>query len=244
MEQGEPMVTTRLPLRGDANVNQPILVKFFDVLRAKGEPTPAQWRRFHDAVQGRYTEGTLIRLLTHHDAEVREAALVALRLLGTMEANAAVAACLHDPEAEVRELAEGTLWSLWFHAGQPDENEALQKLARQVITGDARKARTALNRLAKQNPKFAEVVNQRAILAWRIGEYRQAITDCKKVLELNPYHFAAQAGLGQCYLALEQPDQALAAFRKAHEIHPHLQGIGESIAALEQFLGEDGSTRD
>ena len=33
-----------------------------------------------------------------------------------------------------------------------------------------------------------------------LGHYEQSIHDCRQTLEINPYHFGAAAGMGQCYL--------------------------------------------
>src|SRR5690348_4202024 len=51
---------------------------------------------FKHRIAERYSEGTLLRLLENGDNLSRRAALLALGLLGTMNACAAIAARLHD----------------------------------------------------------------------------------------------------------------------------------------------------
>src|SRR5262249_24339026 len=72
---------------------------------------------FRKRVLEKYNEGTLLRLLESGDVKTRRAAAFTLGLLGTMEnANAALAAALHDDDNEVRRLAGDALWSVWFGA--------------------------------------------------------------------------------------------------------------------------------
>ena len=93
-----------------------------------------------------------------------------------------------------------------------------------------------MTRLLRRAPRFAEAYNQRAILHWRRKHYCRAIADCKRVLRLNPYHFGALAGMAQCYIQIDRPVESLAAFREAYRINPNLDGVSDSIHALEQLL--------
>jgi tetratricopeptide (TPR) repeat protein len=221
-------------------VNTPILLDYYGGLTEGAESEIGDLSDFFQKVRDRYTEGTLLRLLEMGSDKSREAALVALRLLGTINSNAAVSACLQDEDQAIRQLAEGTLWSLWFRAGAQEENEELQRLARLIVEEQYPKAMLGLSRLIRRAPEFAEAYNQRAILFWRLNDFRNSIADCERALELNPYHFGAQAGIGQCYLSLRMPVEALNSFRKALLLNPNLKGVQDSIEALEQFLGADG----
>ncbi len=191
-------------------MNKAILAEYYAALTAGGE-----LERFVQRVNERYNEGTLGRLLQSADAMTREAAVVALRYLGTMASNAAVAACLRDRQARLRELAEGTLWTLWFRADSEKNTKELQRFARLIGKEDYPAALAGLNKLIRRSPHFAEAYNQRAILHWRRGQHRKAIDDCKRVIAMNPFHFGAQAGMGQCYLQMQRSELALQEFRAA-----------------------------
>lgn len=230
-------------------MSTPLLVEYFNQLpvrRAKEES--AGWRarqqggtdKFRRRVQARYNEGTLLRILENPDPTARRAALAALGLVGTMAANVPVAARLRDEDAEIRRLASETLWSLWFRADSDANNRTLQRLMR---TRDRARAVAGLDALILQAASFAEAYNQRAILTFRMKEYERSIADCEKVLQLNPCHFGALAGMGQCYLQLHKPRPALKAFRAALRINPELDGVAETIRALETALGDGGPGR-
>lgn len=193
-------------------------------------------REFRDRVREKYTEGTLQRLLHHEDVRVRRAAVLSLSFVGTMASNAAVAACLTDADMLVQRFAADTLWEIWFRAGTEEQNLRLQQA---LCQRDDDRVRRALDELIQSAPDFAEPYNQRAILFFRRGEYSRSIADCETALRLNPYHYGAASGMGQCYLRLKKPRAALRAFRQALEINPNLDNLRETVQALMEALGRD-----
>jgi tetratricopeptide (TPR) repeat protein len=191
--------------------------------------------RFRQSVALKYSEGTLQRLLADPAAQARRAALLALGLTGGMGSNALVAERLQDEEQQVRRLATDALWNIWFRAEGESQKRELQRLSQ---LKDPRKSLRGLNAMIQKLPRFAEAYNQRAIVQFRTGEFLKAVADCERVLELNPFHFGAQAGLGQCLMRLKRPRAALRAFHTALEINPELEEIAESVRTLEEKLGE------
>lgn len=230
-------------------MSTPLLVEFFNQLpdrRASegaegGKALQKALSAFKKRVAERYNEGTLLRVLDSTDPRTRRAALLALGLLGSMEINAALAARLHDDDPDVCRAAADALWSLWFRADTPAHNDELQRLSR---LRDREKALAGLDALVQKAPNFAEAYNQRAIVAFRLKQFERSIADCEKVMQLNPYHFGAQAGLAQGLLQLRRHKAALKAFRHALRINPNMDGIADTIRALENALGEEGRKDD
>jgi tetratricopeptide (TPR) repeat protein len=216
------------------------LVEFYRQLpRLQSSDDPDLWAaRMHDALRvyrlqilTHYTEGTLQRLLTHIDVESRRAAVLGLGLIGTMESNAALAKVLHDVDPTPARMAADALWQLWFRGGTEEQNGELQRI---MHLPDFEEILAGLDDLVREAPTFAEVYNQRAILFFRRGEFSRSISDCQRVLMLNPYHFGAHAGMGQCYLKMRKPRAALRAFRLALETNPTMTQLAETIATLER----------
>lgn len=198
-------------------------------------------RKFLGLAQSRYTEGTLVRLLENGDAKARRAALLALGRLAGMDANAVIADHLKDDDSEARRLAADALWALWFRAEEEENVEELQRLMR---VRDREKAVAGLDLLLQKAPRFAEAYNQRAIHFFKMKQFERAISDCEKTLQLNPYHFGALAGMAQSYMQMRKHKAALKAFRTALRINPNLDGVAETIRALENALGEEGRKDD
>lgn len=219
-------------------MSAPLLVELFDRLPEfrPGDDEDlwtagahAAVRAFRDAVRTRYTEGTLQRLLAADAVKARRAAVLAVGLTGTAASVPPTAAALRDDDSLVRHFAADALWELWFRAGTDDQNRRLQDAAREP---DAAKARAALDALLREAPDFAEVHNQRAIWFFKRGEFARAAEDCEAVLRLNPHHFGAAAGMGQCLLKLHRPRAALRAFRRALDINPDLD-LHDTVRTLE-----------
>jgi tetratricopeptide (TPR) repeat protein len=228
-------------LVGGAAVAVPLLVELFEQLPApRAGDDEELWaaglheamRAFRDAVRSQYTEGTLQRLLAApDDVQARRAAALALGLTGTPAAVPAVAAALHDSDRLVRRFATDSLWELWFRGGTPEQNARLQEA---MAEPGAVKSRAELDDLIRDAPQFAEAINQRAIWFFKRGEFARAVADCEAVLRLNPHHFGAAAGMGQCLLKLNRPRAALRAFRQALAINPDLD-LHDTVRALESL---------
>ena len=227
-----------------------LLVQYFIELPSPREGEDfSEWRarhfkatkRFKKRVLARYTEGTLIRLLDNKSADARKASLFALGLLGTMEANPIMARLLHDGDSDVADMATASLWNLWFRADSEENNTALQKATR---VRDREKALESMTVLIEKAPEFAEALNQRAIVYFRMKQYEDSIADCQKVLDLNPWHFGALVGMAQSYMKMKKHRSALKAFRNTLKIHPRMEGVADAIRTLEKVLGEDGGRKD
>jgi tetratricopeptide (TPR) repeat protein len=224
-----------------ADVATALLVEFYDqflpqLQRRKGEALQRSLAKFQKMVAQRYSEGTLQRLCDCPNTKARQAAVLALGLMGTMASNETVAGRLHDDDEMVRQMAYNALWSIWFR-GDSEANCA--ELRRLIELDDRDKSLTGLDALIKKAPKFAEAYNQRAIIYFQKELLDKCIADCEKVLELNPYHFGALSGLAKCYEALDKPRAALKCYRTLYRINPYANGTQEMIRALEQQLGED-----
>jgi tetratricopeptide (TPR) repeat protein len=225
-----------------------LLIEYYRRLpEPRSEDSDTWLVRFHTALStfkkqagSRYTEGTLARLLESGDAEVRQAAVLALGLLGSMASNMRLAVCLHDGDEKVRAMAGNALWAVWFRGDSEDNAQELQRLVRLKDRG---KALAGLDALIERAPRFAEAYNQRAILFYQSKYFEKSIADCERALPLNPHHFGAQAGLAQCLLQLGRQHAALMAFRASLLLNPNLPGVAETIRALEEALDDSGDKK-
>ena len=184
-------------------------------------------------VLSRYTQATLTRLIESPNVPSRRAAMLALGLIGTFESNAAVAKGLRDADPTVRDLADNALWAIWFRADSPENNATLEKVHNLIGRGQLGPAIDLATRLIARAPTFAEAYNQRAIAHFALGRFDQSAEDCQRVLERNPVHIGALAGLGRCQIQLNQRREALKTFRRALTLQPHIPSLRQAVAALE-----------
>ena len=127
------------------------------------------------------------------------------------------------------------IWQRWTANDDPDVSRLLQIGIRALNYSTYRKALQSFDRVIEIAPEFAEGWNKRATLYYHIKEYRRSMDDIKKTLRLEPRHFGAWSGLGLVSIAQENYAGALAAFKKALSINPHIPNIRRYVQKLEDW---------
>ena len=127
------------------------------------------------------------------------------------------------------------IWQRWTANDDPDVSQLMQIGIRALNYSTYRKALQSFDRVIEMAPEFAEGWNKRATLYYHIKEYRRSIDDIKKTLRLEPRHFGAWSGLGLVSIAQENYSGALAAFKKALSINPHIPNIRRYVQKLKDW---------
>lgn len=190
--------------------------------------------------QAGWDEPALISLLTCSDANVVRVATWALAHVGTMKANLPLASVLHHDDADLAELAENALWSLWLRSADMALCAQLCQAIRLCEKDDCDEALEIFNSIIEECPNFAEAYNQRAIVKFIKSDYVGAVADYLQAVALNPVHFGALAGVGHCYAAMGRHRDAMNVYRQVLEIHPRMEGIRTAIAQIRQMVGTCG----
>jgi tetratricopeptide (TPR) repeat protein len=192
--------------------------------------------RFIKRVSLSYTVGTLERLALSGSRMCRRAAVHAVGFLGDYESNQALGKALGDSDRGVRLLADNALRSVWCRMGTKAQQRQLEAVIRANAAKHYEDAIRLATRLIDDAPWFAEAWNQRAIARYCLEQYSESIHDCHQTLELNPYHFGAASGMGQCFLRLADRASALECFRRALGLNPDLEGVRANVTYLERAL--------
>lgn len=140
------------------------------------------------------------------------------------------------PNPVVASGIERQIWSRWMRGPEPAANTLLDEARDAASSGAADEARGLFEQLLERFPEFAEGWNQRAILHYFEGDYQRSLEDIARTLELEPRHFGALAGSGQCYFRLEMYEEALAAFEAALQVHPWLHAARQQVEMLKSYL--------
>jgi tetratricopeptide (TPR) repeat protein len=188
------------------------------------------------ATSEHYSIGTLERLAAFGDRMTRRAAVLALGLVADYESNAALGRALLDSDRGVRMLAENSIRAVWFRVGTKNHRWRLEAVAKLNAANRFAQAIEQANKLIEQAPWVAEGWNQRAVALLGAGRFAESIRDCEQTLEINPYHFGAAAGMGQCHLKLGNHKAALACLRRALELNPNLEGVRAQVLYLQRSL--------
>ncbi|MBN2296383.1 MAG: tetratricopeptide repeat protein [Pirellulales bacterium] len=191
---------------------------------------------FINKVSQSYTPATLQRLAEHPSREIRRGAVLALGFLGDYEVNQTLGRALHDEDRTVRMVAENGIRNIWTRAGNESDRKSLAIIVRLNSAQQFKEAVKQATELIEKSAWFAEAWNQRAIAFFSLGKYVESIRDCHQALEVNPYHFAAAAGMGQAYLQLGNHVSALECFRRALRLNPSLEGVRVQIDRLSRMI--------
>ncbi|MDR0392478.1 MAG: tetratricopeptide repeat protein [Planctomycetaceae bacterium] len=181
-----------------------------------------------------YEQSTIIRLTSSAQVDTRRAAAMALGFLGDYNANPILGRLLVDADRSVRLLAESSIKNIWPRDGSEQQRHELRKAMRCIVAHDFEEAIRVTNNLLDECPLYAEARNQRGIALFAVGDFQNAIEDCKIVLDLNPYHFGAAIGMGHAYLQIKKRELAIACFQQALKINPNLESIRRHLTKIVQ----------
>jgi tetratricopeptide (TPR) repeat protein len=88
-------------------------------------------------------------------------------------------------------------------------------------------------------PAYAEGWNRRAIAHFLQGDQAKAMTDIEKVLQLEPRHFGALAGLANILRARGHDEMALRAYEQVLALYPGNREAQDAVTDLtEQLTGD------
>ena len=194
---------------------------------------------FLKRVARRYSCTTLEKLAAVGDHTTRRAAVLALSMLGDYSSNAVLGQALVDRDRGVRTIAESGIRELWCRVGTKKHRQTLHTLVELNEQRRHAEAARLASELIHESPWIAEAWCQRGTAHYHLGQYDAAIRDCHQALEINPYHFTAAAGMGQCYLLQDNPVAALESFRRALRLNPGLEEVRTQVVRLQRSLKQD-----
>jgi tetratricopeptide (TPR) repeat protein len=143
---------------------------------------------------------------------------------------------LKAPSKSARAFATSSLWDLWTRSGGHRAFRQIQ-VANQAMERRAyANALETLTRLIEKYPDFAEGWNRRATLYCQMGHYEESVHDARKVVALNPNHFAAWQGMGICQIHLGNLEEACRCLHRALHITPHDRALQRCLGHCEQLL--------
>jgi len=147
---------------------------------------------------------------------------------------------LKGDNAELAATAEALLWSAWCRSGDVEADRIFRSGVEAMQQGKLAQAEEFFDRVIALKPDFAEGWNKRATLRYMRRNYSGSIADCQQTLARNPHHFGAASGQGLCHLSLNEFREAAVCFRRALEIHPHLDAVRHNLALAEAEGGGSG----
>ena len=144
------------------------------------------------------------------------------------------------PDAESAKHIENRIWALWLASGSDTANLLMTRVKTAIDGKDPGLALKLLDSIIELKPDYVEAWNRRATIYYMQKDYTRSMADIRQVLALEPRHFGAISGLGMIMQEFGDDKRALDAFRRAVQVHPHLQKIPDLIKTLtEKVEGRD-----
>lgn len=136
------------------------------------------------------------------------------------------------PDPMTAATIEQQIWEQWMAGPEPPARELLARARDAATGGDLAGATALFDELVLRYPDYAEGYNQRAILHYLTGDLEASLADIERTLALEPRHFGALAGRGQCYLRLDRPLEALHAFEASLTLNPWSRDVQQQVQQL------------
>jgi tetratricopeptide (TPR) repeat protein len=130
------------------------------------------------------------------------------------------------------------IWALWFESKNPAVKALLRRGQAHLRASRYGEAAAAFDQVVKVAPGFGEGWNRRATARYLLGDYAGSLRDIERTLKLEPRHFGALSGRGLVYSKMGRNRAALAAFKAALAINPHLPAARLNIRILRKKLGD------
>jgi tetratricopeptide (TPR) repeat protein len=147
---------------------------------------------------------------------------------------------LKGDDRELAATAEAILWRTWCSAGDFEADRIFRAGVDAMQQAKLAEAEELFSRVIQMKPDFAEGWNKRATVRYLLRNFRGSVEDCQETLARNPNHFGASSGQGLCHLSLNEFREAAICFRRALEIHPHLEAVRHNLALAEAEGGGSG----
>lgn len=140
------------------------------------------------------------------------------------------------PDDASAKLVEARIWAMWLTSTSDTANLMMTRVRTAMEQKNIALALQLLNAIIEIRPDYAEAWNRRATLHFMQKDYGLALADLRQVLAREPRHFGALSGLGMIMQQLDDDKAALAAYRRAVEVHPRLAKIPDLIKKLAETV--------
>jgi tetratricopeptide (TPR) repeat protein len=221
------------PRVDDKAIRYSVLLRYYQRYLSDGETA-----QFIASVARCYSNGTLERLATSGDMYSRRAAALALGLIGDVDSYRILGPLLRSNDRKLRLVVDDSMRAIASREGTVAQRHQLELVVRSNECGTFEKSVELATELIENAGGPAEAYHQRSLALFQMDAVEHAIEDCRQVLKLNEFHYAAMVGLGHCHLELGDLLESLFWFRRALEVYPDLEPVRLQVLRLEKAIQE------
>jgi len=149
-------------------------------------------------------------------------------------ADTLLAALSKAKSADDARAIEEQIERLWSHSGSPSA-DLLFKRGQEALAGeDIETADKVFKALTHVAPNFPEGWHARAAADLQTDDYEDALVSLRRTLQLEPRNFNAMVELAGVFEEFNDKAHALAAYRRALQLNPFVQGAKDRVRELER----------
>ena len=186
-------------------------------------------------VDRHYSPATLCGLLRRGDRELRQAAALALGMVGDQATIDALGRSLADPDRGVRLAADDSFRGLLVRSAAPCHLQRLLQVMHLNDGGEFGAALTPAVILADQAPRYAEAHHQLAICRIGLDDAARAEAAYRKCLWHCRYHYLGWQGLAQVRLARGDRRGAERGLERCLDICPDMESARIQLRSLRRY---------
>lgn len=138
------------------------------------------------------------------------------------------------PDEASAKLVEERIWALWLVSGSSTTDLLMTRAKAAVDANDTDLALQLLDAIVEISPDYLEAWNRRATIHFIRKDYGRSLADIRQILAREPRHFGAWSGLGLILQDIGEEKRALEAFRRALDLHPHMQRVPDLVKTLSE----------
>lgn len=132
---------------------------------------------------------------------------------------------------------ESSIIQIWQKTNDPFLDDVIVLGLEQLSRENYKDAIATFSHALLFSKEHSEIYNKRAIAYYMRGEYNKALSDLRKVLELEPRHFGALSGLCNIYREIKLEVHTLKTLERLLRIIPNKEGIAAQAYTLRHKLG-------
>ncbi len=140
------------------------------------------------------------------------------------------------PDPETSAAIAAAIERVWIKSGSDAADLLMGRALTALRAKDNDLALSLLNRIVVLTPDWAEGWHKRANARFLLDDQTGSMADILRVLQLEPRHFGALAGMGMLLIKQELSASALKVFSQLLEIYPHLENYKNVAEKLRHEL--------
>lgn len=120
----------------------------------------------------------------------------------------------------------------WLRSGSATVDLLMQWSQKAIDDNKNGVALDLLDQVVTLAPEFAEGWNRRATVHFSMNDYGKTMSDLERVLELEPRHFGALAGLATILSETQRTDAAIRAYERLLDVYPMMRDAQSELGRL------------